>query len=61
MSGTKQRLKTVWLNSEPKRYVPHSYNGGTGWGVFDRKLNRFVDGDLKTIPLETLRDEIFAN
>lgn len=29
--------------SLPNRYLAKSLNGGTGWGVFDRKQQRFLN------------------
>lgn len=39
------------------RYVPQSYNGGTGWGVYDRKTEDFVDDRLNQIGFEALMTE----
>ena len=38
----RRRLSVVWTNEPPYRYVPRSYKGGPGWGVFDRKNDCFV-------------------
>jgi len=43
-------LREVFSNHEPKRFTPRSLTGGTGWGVWDGKANRFVaDKDLLKI------------
>lgn len=64
-----ERLRAVWdhaapisggAQETPWRYVPQSYNGGHGWGVFDRKEQRYVDTVLAQIPLAALRDELLA-
>lgn len=64
MSGKGAKIDAVWDHAGPNpiwRYIPRSYNGGTGWGVYDRKLGRFVDDMLGSIKLEALRDEKFVS
>ncbi len=64
----KARVDAVWEHGTPLdqplvpipwRYIPRSYSGGSGWGVFDRKTERFInDDDLLRIPLDSLKNEI---
>lgn len=63
----KDRINAVWEHGAPIgaspsmsawRYVPRSYSGGTGWGVWDRFVNRFIDdNELITIPLDAILNE----
>lgn len=42
------------------RYVPKAYSSrGPGWGVFDKKQNRYIDDEkeIMKIPLESLMFE----
>lgn len=41
----KKLLRIVWDNHPPRRYLPKSLNGGTGWGVWDVKEKRFLKND----------------
>lgn len=64
------RLSRVWGHAQPIggdpaepmpwRYIPRSLNGGTGWGVWDKKKQQFVDNKLMQIPLADL-DEMLVN
>ena len=57
----KSRLEIVWGNKPPKRYLPRSLDGGTGWGVFDRREARFLkDAEVINLDKEAL-SEIYAN
>lgn len=57
----KSRLEIVWGNKPPKRYLPRSLDGGLGWGVFDRREDRFLsDDDLTKIDKDSL-SETYAN
>lgn len=65
----KARLRVVFdhaastaLSSAPPpdvyRFVPRSLNGGPGWAVWDRKLDRFLNADeVMDQTVESLRDE----
>jgi hypothetical protein len=58
-----KKLDAVFAHAGPNpvwRYIPKSYNGGTGWGVYDRKTARFVDDKIRGLSLEALRDEKLA-
>lgn len=58
---TDERLKFNFFHKsyDGMRYVPRSYNGGAGWGVFDRKESRFVDDEVSEIGEERLMKERF--
>lgn len=44
-----------------RRYIAKSLDGGTGWGVWDRKKERFLkDREVRAIPEEQVR-EMWAN
>jgi len=45
----KKVLRTVWRNEADKRYVPKSYTGGTGWGVWDQREKCWADDKLGSI------------
>lgn len=54
-----QRLRIVWGNNPPKRYMPRAVHGGPSWRVWDGKLSRFLtDGEVKKLSLEALADEM---
>lgn len=43
-------LRAVFSNGLDKRYRPRSLNGGLGWGVWDGRLERFLeDKEVKKI------------
>ena len=49
-------MTTEQMNHD--RYVPKATGKGSGWAVWDRKLERFIsDQELSAIPLDRLRDE----
>jgi hypothetical protein len=58
----KSRLDIVWSNNaKPKRYIPRALNGGPGWGVFDRREDRFLkDAEVVKLNKESL-SEIYVN
>lgn len=62
MSQFKKKLRVVFDKGAPSdgnRYIP-LYNGNSefGWGVFDRKENKFLsDADVKRVPIERLQYE----
>jgi hypothetical protein len=57
----KSRIDVVWGNRPPKRYLPRSLDGGTGWGVFDRREDRFLeDAEVIKLDKEDL-SEVYAN
>jgi hypothetical protein len=49
-------LLEIWAADKSRRYVPRAYSpGGTGWGVWDVLMGKFVDDKLAAIdPLEPL-------
>lgn len=56
-----RRLSVVWGNKPPYRYVPKSLDGGTGWGVWDRRDARFVpDKEVRKLTFENVCEK-FAN
>jgi hypothetical protein len=57
----KSRLDIVWGNKPPKRYLPRSLDGGTGWGVFDRRANRFLSDTEVTKTDKEALSEVYAN
>jgi len=50
------KLDIVWMNELPKRYMPVSFNGGPGWGVYDRRECRFVDDEIYEMPEAALHE-----
>lgn len=51
----KKVLRIVWSNGADKRYVPMSYAGGSGWGIWDQREKCWADDRLKKIdPAEPL-------
>jgi hypothetical protein len=57
----KSRLDIVWGNAPPKRFLPRSLDGGTGWGVFDRCEARFPkDTEVIKLDKEAL-SEVYVN
>lgn len=62
MAQLTRQLKIVWGNDPPKRYLPKSLVGGTGWRIFDRKTSKFLsDSEVGQISLESLANEVVAN
>jgi hypothetical protein len=69
VSEKKRKLRAVFDKATPiasleassrlftERYVPRAYQEGPGWGVYDRRLETFVDHKLAKLSLEELRDE----
>jgi hypothetical protein len=52
-------LKAVWKNDPPKRFIPRSLDGGSGWGVFDRQRDRFLSNkEVKRIGPDDLSTEM---
>lgn len=62
MPGLKAKLRIVWANYAPKRYVPRAMQRGPGWRVFDKKENRFLtDGEVQRVPEDRLQTDIVVN
>ena len=38
-----RRLRIVWMNHPPRRYVPRPIGGGVVWDVHDRKEDRLLN------------------
>jgi hypothetical protein len=39
------------------RYVPRSFDGGSGWGVYDRSQSRFLsDPEVRDLPMDRLQN-----
>lgn len=52
------RLNIVFNNERPKRYLPKSLDGGTGWGVWDDQQCRFLsDTEVRALPKEAFTSE----
>lgn len=66
MSALKHNLRIVWneatgQESRSRRFLARSLNGGTGWGVWDQKRDRFLkDREVAALSPEELR-ETWAN
>ena len=73
MSAMKRNLRIVWdetttaigdAESTPwggRRYIARSLDGGKGWGVWDRKQNRFLmDTEVRSLESAQVR-EVWAN
>ena len=57
------RLDVVWRNDlHSRRYTPRAFNSrGGGWGVFDRREDRFLtDAEVMSKSLDELR-EVYAS
>lgn len=53
-------LRAAWGNRPPKRYVPRSLDGGTGWRVWDRKVGMYLgDKAVLKVGKAAIRDEEF--
>lgn len=62
LSKLRKRLEIVWSNEVPKRFIPRSLNGGTGWGVFDKKQDRFLsDSEVTELSPDALLVETVVN
>jgi hypothetical protein len=56
-----RRLAVIWDNEPPDRYVPKSLDGGTSWGVWDRRKTRMVpDEEVRGLSFENVC-ETYAN
>jgi len=61
VSDIKDKIAAVWENGlrgdrRNRRYVPKSFTGGTGWGVWDGREQRFLDdAELPTIDTDEPR------
>ena len=67
MSVLKRNLDIVFKettngNDEGRRYIAKSLDGGTGWGVFDRRTKRFLkDREISQISAHDLRQNDLLN
>jgi hypothetical protein len=61
MSGLKRKLDLVFYETSNgghvgRRYIAKSLDGGTGWGVYDRREGRFLkDREVSALDEEMLR------
>ena len=60
-----KRLRIVWDNNPPHRYVPQAIvgrmPGSYGWTVFDRKESKELENaEILALPVEAM-NEIMAN
>lgn len=66
MSAYKRNMKIVWTETtdgrgEARRFFARSLTGGTAWGVFDAKRDRFLkDGEIAALAPEAIR-ELWVN
>jgi hypothetical protein len=45
-------LRKVWNADATKRYQPMAYGTGSGWGVYDVLMGKFVDDKLDEIDVD---------
>lgn len=45
-------LRKVWNADAGKRYQPMAYDRGSGWGVYDVLMGKFVDDRLSEIDVD---------
>ncbi len=62
MSALKRNLNAIFTETsnggdKGRRYVARSLDGGTGWGVFDRRSERFLKNrEVAALDADTLRE-----
>jgi hypothetical protein len=54
----KSKLRAVFKNYPPKRYLPRAIQGGPAWKVWDVKQDKFLtDKEIRAIPLQEIKTD----
>lgn len=49
-------IETTNDNGKNRRYIAKSYNGGSGWGVYDMAIGKFLSKEITELNEKNFRE-----